>query len=248
MNLLFKSLSTPFFQPFAEMLLRISLKIMNIGDGQSVDTSGEKNVINYINKEVKENPVVIFDVGAHTGEWLRMCKEHIQKKYKIFSFEPSPLAFVELNKNKSENIICEQIGFGEVQGTFYMQKETDGESTSQISDNKSDSSVAVTIETIDSYCEKNSINKIHLLKLDVEGYELKILDGAKNMLASGLIDMIQFEFGAPSNESYSLNEFFEKLQSKYSIHRILQNGLSPIENKHYFEIHTVTNFLAIRKI
>lgn len=247
MNSLLKSLSIPFFQPFAEILLRISLKIMNIGDGQSVETSGEKNVINYINKVVNENPVVIFDVGAHTGEWLQMCKKNIQKKYKIYSFEPSPVAFVELNKNTSENIICEQIGFGEVQGTFYMQKETDGESTSQISDDKSDSSVAVTIDTIDLYCEKNNINKIHLLKLDVEGYELKILDGAKKMLASGLIDMIQFEFGAPSNEPYSLNEFFEKLQSTYTIQRILQNGLSSIKNKHYFEIHTVTNFLAIKK-
>ena len=39
----------------------------------------------------------------------------------------------------------------------------------------------VDIDTIDNYCAENSIDHIHLLKIDIEGHELDVLSGSKRM-------------------------------------------------------------------
>ena len=38
------------------------------------------------------------------------------------------------------------------------------------------------IDTIDNYCAENSIDHIHLLKIDIEGHELDVLSGARECL------------------------------------------------------------------
>ena len=94
----------------------------------------------------------------------------------------------------------------------------------------------------------NNIQNIDLLKLDIEGYELRVLHGAKEMLKKGSIMLIQFEFGVLSKEKYSLKEFFDILGEQYQICRILKHGYYPLEKyNHYYEIMTVTNFIAIKK-
>jgi len=107
----------------------------------------------------------------------------------------------------------------------------------------------VTMRTLDSFCEENNIQKIHFLKLDVEGNELKVLDGAKNMVQAGAIDHIQFEFGGCNIDSRTyFQDFYYLLSGRYEIYRILKNGLFLIERyKETYECFITTNFLAIRK-
>src|SRR6185503_14354274 len=57
---------------------------------------------------------------------------------------------------------------------------------------------SIQVLTIDAFCDREEIYHIHFLKLDVEGHELSVLNGAKRMLDSGKISIIQFEFG-PAN-------------------------------------------------
>ena len=49
--------------------------------------------------------------------------------------------------------------------------------------------------TVDAYCEENGIAKIDLLKIDVEGAELQVLQGAGRMLGEKRIACVAFEFG-----------------------------------------------------
>ncbi len=53
----------------------------------------------------------------------------------------------------------------------------------------------IQLSTLDTYCNTQNISHIDLLKLDVEGHELDVLDGAKDMFAKAAIDMVTFEFG-----------------------------------------------------
>jgi FkbM family methyltransferase len=104
----------------------------------------------------------------------------------------------------------------------------------------------ITLTTIDSYCAKNNIKKIDFLKMDVEGHELKILEGARKMIADGKIDYIQFEFGGCNIDSRTyLQDFFYLLKDKYDLFRIVKDGLYPIKAyKETYEIFTLVNFLA----
>ena len=88
-----------------------------------------------------------------------------------------------------------------------------------------------------------------MLKLDVEGCELSVLNGARAMLEKDAIDFIQFEFNHPSIYSHVFfRDFFDLLSPKYRVARILQDGFCEI-NKYSesCEIFANANFLAIPK-
>ena len=50
--------------------------------------------------------------------------------------------------------------------------------------------VKVDITTIDSYCQKQNIKSIDILKMDVQGNEINVLKGAKQMLKEKRIKLI----------------------------------------------------------
>lgn len=239
--------SRPFFQPFFEGVLNFSLKVLNIGDGHSVETSGEKIAFDILYKINSDKEAMVFDVGAHTGEWYKLFKQYYKGKAKVYSFEPSSESYEKLSEIKDNDFYPVNFALGNITEDKYLSDK--GETSAYISNEKENekTSEKIKIITLDEYCNKNNIKNIDLLKLDVEGYELKVLAGAKKMLENNSIKTIQFEFGAPSPEKYTLKDFFDILGDKYEICRILKNGYFPVKYKHYFEILTVTNFIAIKK-
>lgn len=246
--------SRPFFQAFFEVLLSITLKVLNIGDGHSAETSGEDSVPKFLNLKLKNKKITVFDVGAHDGEWYTMFKSNYLGDMTVYAFEPSSKSFERLLKYKSDNFKPENIALGSQVGEMLLESGAPGDSTAHLvsrtdSLNNSEPYLeGVTVDTIDNYLQNNSINFIDLLKMDVEGYELKVLQGAKMAIESKKIGMIQFEFGAPSMEKYMLKDFFDILCPQYNIYRVLKNGIYKIKQySHIYEIHSVTNFIAIKK-
>ena len=49
------------------------------------------------------------------------------------------------------------------------------------------------ITTLDKYAKKNNINRIDILKIDTQGYEDKVLQGAEKYLLQNKIHLIQVE-------------------------------------------------------
>lgn len=251
--------SRPIFQPLGELALTFILKVLNIGDGQSVQTSGEMSVCPILNRvcarEGGAKNVIVFDVGAHTGEWAGLFKNSYVGKNVVYSFEPSKESFKQLvsfgQSIYKDTFFAENVAMGEIKGEMSLEYDTIGSSGAHIVAGDvqplSNNSELICVTTIDDYCKDHNIPEIDLLKLDIEGYEIKALKGAQKMISENKIKLIQFEFGAPSEEKYSMDEFFKILSSKYKICRILKHGVFPLKNyKHYYEIITVTNFLAIR--
>ena len=107
----------------------------------------------------------------------------------------------------------------------------------------------IEIQTLDAFCKDHKIERIHLLKLDVEGHEKKVLDGASRMLKSGAIDFIQFEFGSCNIDSKTyFQDFYYLLKDNYKIYRILKNGLYQLNQyKEIYEAFSTTNYLAEKK-
>jgi len=110
----------------------------------------------------------------------------------------------------------------------------------------------IQIDTLDNYCSLNAIERIHLLKLDVEGHELAALRGAQDILTKKAIDIISFEFGGCNIDSRTFfQDFYYMLSRQFgmNIYRITPSGyLRHID--HYQEIHEqfrTTNFIAARE-
>ena len=53
--------------------------------------------------------------------------------------------------------------------------------------------VDIKVMTLDNYCIVNKVNKIDILKIDTQGYESKVLEGAKHSLKKNMISALEIE-------------------------------------------------------
>ncbi|HOB54388.1 MAG TPA: FkbM family methyltransferase, partial [Acidobacteriota bacterium] len=60
----------------------------------------------------------------------------------------------------------------------------------------------VRMTTVSKFCQEMNINKIEILKIDTEGYDLEVLKGADDLLQSQSIDLVQTEVGISSTNNY----------------------------------------------
>lgn len=161
-----------------------------------------------IKNKIKYPPLkLIFDVGANKGqtvEWLR----GFFPDTKIYSFEPVASSFNELRKNVSndKNIFLEQLALGDLVEKrsirLFDEYSALNSLKEELMNHHSNAKVEeIYVTTIDKYCKEKGIDRIDLLKIDTEGYELNVLRGAENMLATKSIGMIYCEVGFQGNNT-----------------------------------------------
>lgn len=238
---------------------------MNYGGGGLIETSGENWLLShFIQERLKgiDSPIV-FDVGANVGDYSLSVARHLAAA-RILAFEPADEVYAELARQVSKtnsNVETFKLGFSDTDGSETLHLYAiDGHGESQLSSvvKRLPTQVAeihvaatqqISVRTVDSFCEQENIDKIDLLKLDVEGHELAVLKGAQRMLREGRISLIQFEFG-PAN-IYSRSYFYDfwlLLSERYDIFRLVPFGLVPITYYgEHREIFLTTNYLAIIK-
>jgi len=246
-------------QYFLESIFQLSLRQMNIGSGGNFSQSGELFVLKYIqNKLLKEPLIVIFDVGANTGNYSKALSEVFDTQAKIFSFEPSQKTFELFLKTTKgyENIIPNNFGFSDKEYNQTLFTNSEGSGFASVYQRRlehfginMDKTEEIKLTTIDAYCTENKIERIHFLKLDIEGHELNALNGAEKMIKDKKIDFIQFEFGGCNIDSRTyFQDFYYFLKDNYTIYRILKDSIYKLSNyKETYEIFITTNFLAIKK-
>ena len=120
--------------------------------------------------EVKED-ATIFDIGAWKGDTAYFFSKKCSNKARIYAFEPDDYAFQILekikNKYKLNNVITKNI--------LLSNAEKEIDFISMIENTPTIKKNAI---TIDKFVEKNNIEKIDYIKMDVEGAEKNILGGA----------------------------------------------------------------------
>ncbi len=255
----FKFILSPFlgrrrFQGLFHFMYKFSLKGMNFGGGADFKNSGERWVLKYAKRRYKsQNPFVLLDVGANQGGYA-LAANAILKNCAIYCFEPAPKTFVKLQAAAASFSNIQIFNFGlsaqKAQSSLFFSESVSG--LASLYDRPvfrekgmNAASVSISLDTVDSFCEKRGITEIDFLKLDVEGHELEVLKGAGEMIKNRRIDYIQFEFGGTDIDArVFLKDFFEFLGSNYQIFRILKDGLQIVEYDETQEIFTTTNYLA----
>jgi Methyltransferase FkbM domain len=85
----------------------------------------------------------------------------------------------------------------------------------------------IQIAAIDSFCESHHINHIDILKIDVEGYELEVLRGAKSYLDKNLI---RFIYSEVSFDKYrKVQQYFGEINELLLVHGFRLYGFYEIQ-------------------
>jgi len=204
-----------------------------LGSGSSIERSGELGVIDRVVSD-PGIPKVFFDVGANVGDYTTRLLSRCPSA-RIFAVDASPFAVTEL-KNRftnNENVKNDGLGLSDKVETLTLRSPEKASGVATFHEHLGEDIAAFsTVEctTLDGYCETSGINKIGLLKVDVEGHELSVLKGAVRMLDAGAIHAIQFDGGAAIASRIFFHDFWDLLRTRnYKISRVLPFGLAPID-------------------
>jgi FkbM family methyltransferase len=157
----------------------------------------------------------VFDVGANVGQ-SALAYARAFPNAEIFCFEPVADAYAELAKATAPfaRVRCFDIGLGAVEGPAQIHVAADSRVSSIPHRRPGDTPLEIRLATLTGFCRAHGVAQIDLLKIDTEGFELSVLQGAAELLSSGAVRFIQVE-AAPARQSgyfVALDEFTEYLR------------------------------------
>jgi FkbM family methyltransferase len=152
-------------------------------------------------KRLLRRGMTAVDVGANVGYYSALAAECVGPTGKVIAFEPNPSAFERLRgwieSNALAHAKCFQIAISNAPGrlALYIPPPSEHHNNANlISGGVGGSSVIVPVQTLDSMLETLAIDRVDFLKVDVEGFELRVMQGAERSVEAGKIRAILAEF------------------------------------------------------
>jgi FkbM family methyltransferase len=182
----------------------------------------ERNILNWACSQFLKSDANVIDVGAHIG-WYTIDFAKLAKH--VYSFECSPKSFNYLCANIALNecdykVTKYNVALGSKEGTtdYYIRDPKDGGgngiSKFEYDVNKNTPTIVVPVKTLDSY----NLQNVNFIKIDVEGHEKQVLEGAIETIKANNYPKILFE-SWDTNQSSEFNpvelrkELFEFITS-----------------------------------
>jgi len=159
----------------------------------------------------KKKIETVFDIGANVGTFTLLCNKLFKSKI-IYSFEPIPLTYKCLMNNCSDfkNIKTFNLAFSDKKGVAKMSfNRFESFISSFNSLKKGNSLIQVKTETLNNFVKEYNIDKIDLLKIDVESFENLVLIGASNVLKN--VRYLLIEITINQNKNYTISSLFSLL-------------------------------------
>lgn len=194
----------------------------------------EKNISALIKRKINQDDVFI-DIGANIG-YYSLFVASIQKYMgEVYAFEPGSKAFYKLQENirlnNFNNVNIYRKGVGNENKTIDLNIDANFTKSSILNHDSNNILHKEEIEIIrlDDFFQNK---RIDFMKIDVEGYELEVLKGAKELISCYKPKLI-FEFTPRFYKGYfrEFKNFLNFLKDKgYKIYNIQDDRLIEIKN------------------
>ncbi|MBM3942634.1 MAG: FkbM family methyltransferase [SAR202 cluster bacterium] len=177
------------------------------------------------------------DVGANVGFMTAYMAQLVGGKGNVYSFEPHPVVGKRLQSLASSNplanikVIAAAVSSEQGTATLHVSSR---HSLSSLHDSWAPDTVVnrvnVPTVTLDSFLEEYQIQRVRLVKIDVEGHEAAVLQGFASSMAKGLADCIIFEVTPPLHRAFNkqTTQIMDAMQEQgYAIHGLLEHSTIP---------------------
>lgn len=242
-----------------QRLYHLALKGMNYGRASDYAHNGEAWLSGALRQMITSPTAILFDVGANQGVFAKnLIRTWQGLNYRLYAFEPSAKTFSILKNQVADlpYVHLVNLGLGDKEGSVELYSDKEGSGLASVyprdlSHHHIDFSATETIRltTLDQFCQREKIDYVDFLKLDVEGHELSALKGGARMIGEGRVQIIQFEFGGCNIDSRTFfRDYFNFFREQYTLYRILSDGLEPLPAySEKLEVFQSANYLAVRK-
>lgn len=198
----------------------IPISILMFGGYEKLETQVVMNVMKYISRD----NFTFLDIGANEG-WYTLNVRKTFCNSKVYSFEPSPITCERMQENliinNESTDKVENIGLYDKNDKlkFYYDEEGSGASSFMNIREKADiKPIEVDVRCLDDWARENDVAKIDFIKCDVEGAELfvykggrEIIEQSKPIVFSEMLRKWSAKFGYTPNDIIS---FFKELGYK----------------------------------
>lgn len=220
-----------------------------------VEKSGEGALLRRLAAQWVDREVVVVDVGAHNGEYATAARSAFGDRMTLHCFEPSPETFTTLQARVGAHprTTCHRLALGDEPGVASLFSQAASSAftslhaeTFSLAGQEISRVDEVEVQTLDNLAAPLRLDRIDLLKVDVEGHELAVLKGARRLLEAGSVAAVQFEFGERNLASRSfLLDFVELLGAPFGLFRVTPLGLRQLRYTPAAEVFVLeSNYLA----
>ena len=214
------------FTPLYNMCLRKTLYRdgipRNIGGGYELRVCSENRRLRPSEQYAREIPwllnavkpgVVVLDVGANIGLLSVVMGRAVTATGRVVAFEPSPLPFQCLSENivlnrLSDTVHPSKLALGNEIGTreFFINDDP-LDTQHSLTGAPGDRIKTLTVETttLDAFCREHQITP-DVIKIDVEGFEPFVLEGARTTIARAKNITVFVELHRPVWPSIGYND------------------------------------------
>lgn len=128
---------------------------------------------------------VCIDVGANIGAIALSLAYRVGEKGRVYAFEPGPTLCARLQNNveatRLPNVEVFQNGLGRKQEILFWQME-EGENAGNAIISRTATPTQCRVYTLDGFLKSRGVTRIDFIKIDVEGMELDVVEGAREVI------------------------------------------------------------------
>ena len=175
---------------------------------------------------------VVVDAGANIGIYSQFLSHCVGSAGIVHSFEPAPENFKRLQSatRNCPNVRLSQAAVGErsERSKLYVSDKLNVDHRAYLPEGDSRRSIAIDIIALDDYFQPGE--RVDLIKMDIQGYELQALRGASRVLADNPNAKLLLEFWPYGLKQAGVNwvELLDTLQNKNMlVSEITNRGLAP---------------------
>jgi FkbM family methyltransferase len=187
-----------------------------------ITKNSKNNLLNNLYSIISQQgfyPSAIYDIGANKGTWTNEClKVFPDASYYLFEPQITLKQDIDLNLGTYQNINVYSVGLGDKNETlkFTMHKRDDSRSF-LYSENDASSlgveQIELPVVRLDTFIKEKKLPIPDLIKIDAEGFDIKVLTGAGDYLQKAEVVLVEvgiMNLKMPNSAKVVLNFMDEK--------------------------------------